>query len=114
MFPTQITFVDSDGVQSGYLNFFLLMLLCVSITIYRFYFSPKDWSNICNAFFFIRLRFFEVSFFSFGGGGGAWCDVESQFPVQGLNLGHGGKSAESQPLDHQETPSVTMYDFSLT
>lgn len=38
----------------------------------------------------------------------------SQFPVQGLNLGHGGKSAESQPLDHQETPSVTMYDFSLT
>lgn len=113
MFPTQITFVDSDGVQSGYLNFFLLMLLCVSITKYRFYFSPKYLRTTSYCFLFIRFIFLSLSFLSFFWGG-AWCDVESQFPVQGLNLGHGGKSAESQPLDHQETPSVTMYDFSLT
>ena len=30
--------------------------------------------------------------------------VGSQFPNQGLNLGHGSKSPESQPLGHQGTP----------
>lgn len=30
----------------------------------------------------------------------------SQFPTQGLNLGHGGESVESSPLDHQGAPKT--------
>ena len=35
--------------------------------------------------------------------------VGSQFPTQGLNLGHGSESPESSPLNHQGTP----YNFFL-
>ena len=33
-------------------------------------------------------------------------DVGSQFPDQGLNLGHRSESTKSQPLDLQGTPSA--------
>lgn len=35
-----------------------------------------------------------------------WFDVGSQFPDQGLNPGLRGESAESQPLEHQGTPTA--------
>ena len=39
-------------------------------------------------------------------------DVESQFPDQGLNLGHSGESAKSKPVDHQGTsPKLHALSF---
>ena len=45
-----------------------------------------------------------ILFFSFN----MWL-VGSQFPTQGLNLGHGSESPESSPVNHQGTP----YNFFL-
>ena len=41
-------------------------------------------------------------------------DVGSQFPDQGLNIGHRGKSDKTKSLGHQETPWLNLSYVNFT